>query len=140
MMVVFALPVGPKKKVACVAGFSSEHWLGMLSRRETACRSLIDRGGMTGRLAEEEAITMAAWCADRQSRQVARALSRVAAAAGWRPRAIVLSGHGECLARRALARLGWNVDIVSLPESLGVDVSRAAPAHSLALIARGQLA
>jgi len=89
---------------------------------------------------EDEAIAMAAWCADRQSHQVARALTRVAEAAGWRPEAIVLSGHGDCLARRALARLGWNVDIVSLPDSLGADVSRAAPAHSLALIAREQLA
>ena len=89
---------------------------------------------------EDEAIAMATWCADSQSRQVARALARVAAAAGWRPEAIVLSGHGQCLARRALARLGWNVDIVSLPDSLGADVSRAAPAHSLALIAREQLA
>ncbi len=106
------------------------------ARRRLARMLLADPAEIT----EDEAIAMAAWCADRQSRQVARALSRVAAAAGWRPRAIVLSGHGECLARRALARLGWNIDIVSLPESLGAEVSRAAPAHSLALIARGQLA
>ena len=91
-------------------------------------------------ITDVEAIAMAAWCADRQSRQVARALARVAATGGWLPRSVVLSGHGGCLARRALARLGWNVDIVSLPDSLGADVSRAAPAHSLALIARGQLA
>jgi (4-(4-[2-(gamma-L-glutamylamino)ethyl]phenoxymethyl)furan-2-yl)methanamine synthase len=89
---------------------------------------------------EDDAIAMAAWCADRQSLQVARALRRVAASCDWQPRSIVLSGHGGCLARRALARVGWDVDLVSLPDTLGPDVSRAAPAHSLALIARGQLA
>jgi (4-(4-[2-(gamma-L-glutamylamino)ethyl]phenoxymethyl)furan-2-yl)methanamine synthase len=89
---------------------------------------------------EDEAIPMAAWCADRQSLVVARALRRVAASCGWQPRAIVLSGHGGCLARRALARIGWDIDRISLPDTLGPDVSRAAPAHSLALIARGQLA
>jgi uncharacterized hydantoinase/oxoprolinase family protein len=91
-------------------------------------------------ITEVEAIAMAAWCADRQSRQVSRALARVATAGGWRPRSVVLSGHGGCLARRALARLDWDIDIVSLPDSLGVDVSRAAPAHALAIIARGELA
>jgi probable H4MPT-linked C1 transfer pathway protein len=89
---------------------------------------------------EIEAIAMAAWCANRQSGQIARALARVATAGGWRPRSVVLSGHGGGLARRALARLDWDVDIVSLPESLGADVSRAAPAHALAIIARGHLA
>jgi len=87
----------------------------------------------------DEAIAMAAWCADRQSLLVARALRRVAASCGWQPRSIVLSGHGACLARRALARVGWDVDLVSLSDTLGSDVSRAAAAHSLALIARGQL-
>jgi len=106
------------------------------ARRRLARMLLADPADVT----EDEAIAMAAWCADRQSRQVARALARVAATGGWQPRSIVLSGHGGCLARRALARLGWNVDIVSLPNSLGAEVSRAAPAHSLALIARGQLA
>ena len=90
-------------------------------------------------ITDVEAIAMAAWCADRQSRQVSRALARVATVRGWRPRSVVLSGHGGCLARRALARLGWDIDIVSLPDSLGADVSRAAPAHALAIIARGEL-
>jgi probable H4MPT-linked C1 transfer pathway protein len=89
---------------------------------------------------EDEAIAMAAWCADRQSMLVARAIRRVAASCGWQPRSIVLSGHGECLARRALALVGWEAELVSLPELLGGDLSRAAPAHSLALIARGRLA
>jgi uncharacterized hydantoinase/oxoprolinase family protein len=52
----------------------------------------------------------------------------------------VIAGHGERLARMALDRAGLTGPIVSLPEALGADVSRAAPAHALALIARGQLA
>jgi len=106
------------------------------ARRRLARMLLADLDEIT----DVEVLAMAAWCADRQSRQVAHALSRVAATAGWQPRAIVLSGHGGCLARRALARLGWSVDIVSLSETLGDEVSRVAPAHGLALIARGQIA
>jgi (4-(4-[2-(gamma-L-glutamylamino)ethyl]phenoxymethyl)furan-2-yl)methanamine synthase len=106
------------------------------SQRRLARMLLADPEEVT----EDEAIAMAAWCADRQSLLVARAVRRVAASCGWQPGSIVLSGHGGCLARRALARVGWDVDLVSLTDTLGPDVSRAAPAHSLALIARGQLA
>ena len=87
-----------------------------------------------------DAAAAAACCGEAQGRQVARALARVAGRVGWRPSGLVLSGHGECLARRALGRLGWRGEIVSLPERLGRDVSRAAPAHALAMIARGLLA
>ena len=91
-------------------------------------------------VAHAEAVAMAERCADQQSRVVARAIGQVAAAVGWRPQHVVLSGHGECLARRALDRLGWTPTIVSLPAMLGAGVSRAAPAHALALIARGTIA
>jgi probable H4MPT-linked C1 transfer pathway protein len=84
-----------------------------------------------------EARAMAARCADRQARLVARAIRQVAATIGWQPDEIVLSGHGECLARRAVARLGWSPTVCSLPAVLGEAVSRAAPAHALAVIARG---
>jgi uncharacterized hydantoinase/oxoprolinase family protein len=53
---------------------------------------------------------------------------------------VVLSGHGECLARRALDRLCWNLPVVSLPDAISAGVARAAPAHALALIARGLIA
>ncbi|MFM1996684.1 MAG: hypothetical protein RLZZ111_1071 [Planctomycetota bacterium] len=88
----------------------------------------------------DDAVAMAEHCAIRQSRLVARAIARVAASAGGPPARIVLSGHGDCLARRALAALGWAIDTVSLPETLGPEVSRAAPAHAVACIARGLLA
>jgi len=81
----------------------------------------------------------AAWIAAAQARLVARAASRVADACGGPPDVIVFSGHGERLARLAVDRLGWRVTAVSLPEIAGREVSRSAPAHALALIARGAL-
>jgi len=83
-----------------------------------------------------DARAAAEWCARAQARQVARALARVADAAGSKPECIVLSGHGACLAERALGHLGWRVDTVSLPDRLGHGISRAACAHAVALIER----
>jgi probable H4MPT-linked C1 transfer pathway protein len=105
------------------------------ARRRLARMLLADADEVT----EAEAIVLAEWCAARQARMVAVALARVAATRGWRPEVVVLSGHGGCLARRALALLGWPVGIVSLEETLGREVSRAAPAHALALIARREV-
>lgn len=90
-------------------------------------------------LTEEEAIQAAAWCGRRQAQLVAGALGRVARGCGWQPREIVISGHGERLARMAVDRIGWHARLVSLPERLGSEVSRSAPAHALAMIARGLL-
>ncbi len=52
------------------------------------------------------------------------------------PGRAVISGSGEFLARRLLARLGLDVPIVSLREELGPALSRAATAHALAVLAR----
>lgn len=90
-------------------------------------------------VSDADATAMAEWCAARQSRLVARAAARVAAAAGP-PACIVLSGHGDCLARRALAELGWSTEHLPLQEAIGSDVARVAPAHAVARIARGLLA
>jgi len=88
----------------------------------------------------EDAAVAADWCGAAQARLLARALERVTRHHGWRPTSIVISGHGEPLARRAIARTGWNVAITSLPDLLGADVARVAPCHALALIAGGLLA
>jgi probable H4MPT-linked C1 transfer pathway protein len=82
----------------------------------------------------------AVWIARCQARQVARAIARVVERCSARPEAVVHSGHGEQLARMAFERLGWSVSAVSLPAVVGAAVSRSAPAHALALIARGALA
>lgn len=90
-----------------------------------------------GHFSATDALAAAEWCAEAQARLVARAATRVAAASGSRPSSVVVSGHGECLARRVLDRLGWDLPLVSLPEVIGRGPARAAPAHALALVARG---
>jgi len=86
-----------------------------------------------------DARAVAGWIAAAQARQVARACARVARTHGWQPTSLVLSGHGSPLARAAIERLGWQLPVASLPERLGPAVARVAPAHALALIARGRL-
>jgi len=78
-------------------------------------------------------------CADAQTRLVARGVTRVASRLGGLPAAVVLSGHGEFLARRALDRVGWQGPLVSLGARLGSAIARVAPAHALALVALGEL-
>jgi probable H4MPT-linked C1 transfer pathway protein len=87
-----------------------------------------------------DAALAARWIVTAQARLVARCCDRVARSHGWQPTSVVLSGHGTPLARLALEHLGWHPTIESLPERLGATVARAAPAHALACIARGDLA
>ena len=105
------------------------------SRIRLARAMLLEPSAVTAADAERAA----RWIAEAQARQVARAIDRVAGRCGGRPEAVVYSGHGEALARMALDRLGWSVADVSLPAVVGAAVSRSAPAHALALIARGEL-
>lgn len=51
------------------------------------------------------------------------------------PRTIVLSGTGEFLAREVVHSCGWPCEIVSLAKELGPEVSRAACAYALAVLA-----
>ena len=105
------------------------------SRIRLARAMLLESSAVTAADAERAA----RWIAEAQARQVARAIDRVARRCGGRPEAVVSSGHGEALVRMALDRLGWSVVAVSLPAVVGAAVSRSAPAHALALIARGEL-
>jgi hypothetical protein len=52
------------------------------------------------------------------------------------PQTVVLSGHGEFLARELIERFGYTDRAVSLTNELGPTVSRCATAHALAGIAR----
>lgn len=88
----------------------------------------------------DDAVAAARRCVAAQARLVADAITRVVAASGIRPDRVVLSGHGERLARLALRRAGVSARVISLPEMLGPAVARVAPAHALALVARGMLA
>jgi uncharacterized hydantoinase/oxoprolinase family protein len=53
-----------------------------------------------------------------------------------RPSTVIISGQGEFLARELVRRMGLECRVVSLANELGPGVSRAAPAHALAALAR----
>jgi uncharacterized hydantoinase/oxoprolinase family protein len=65
-----------------------------------------------------------------------QSVRHVVAAMPKPPDVVILSGEGEFLGRRLLADLAMNVHTISLTDALGSDVSRAAPAHALAVLAR----
>ena len=52
------------------------------------------------------------------------------------PSRVVVSGVGKFLVRHALERLDYAGDCFSLGTQLGLQVSRVAPAHALAVLAR----
>ena len=86
-----------------------------------------------------DALVAAERFAAAQARRIAAAIHRVVGRRAGFTAGVVLSGHGEPLARRAIARACPRAKTVSLGDLLGPAVSRAAPAHALALIARGVL-
>ncbi len=97
-----------------------------LARSICADRTMVDR-------AAAEAIARA--IADAQLDQLAEAADRVISMLPERPTSVVLSGQGEFLGRRVLERLGLSTRIVSLAETLGPQVSSAAAAHAVAVLA-----
>jgi hypothetical protein len=105
------------------------------ARVRLAHTMLVDPGDVS----PAEAALAAGHVVAAQARLVARALGRVALRRGWVPEAVVISGHGAPLVDRALAKSGWRPEVLSLPAVVGEAVSRCAPAHALALIARGEL-
>lgn len=84
-----------------------------------------------------DAVAMAHAVEDAQARLLALAIEKTATGLTAPPMRIVISGHGDWLARAALARLGWQqVRLTLLSAELGSAVSRCAPAHALAVLAR----
>jgi len=84
----------------------------------------------------EDAVACARHVAQQQLAMLVRAARRVLQSMQLPPTAVILSGHGEFLARRLLAALAWQGETVSLVDKLGPIVSRCAPAHALAVLAR----
>ncbi len=74
--------------------------------------------------------------AQRQRQQIARALEAVLRRLPRPPRTVILSGHGEFLARRVIESVGLGADVVSLHAILGSEISRSATAYALAMLAR----
>jgi len=124
--------------------------LGAVSEDPT-CRDTADgrpatRDAARGRLArmicadpadfsEADALAAAQAVADAQRDILVAALRRVLDRLRDPPECVILSGHGDFLARPALARLAVSSRIVSLAEQLGVAVARCAPAHAVAVLA-----
>lgn len=84
----------------------------------------------------EDASAMARAFADAQASSICVAVKKVATHMPSPPQTVVLSGHGEFLARRVLSESGLNVRVVSLAERLGPEMSRVATAYALAVLAR----
>lgn len=63
-------------------------------------------------------------------------LRRVVDQMPTKPTTAIVCGHGEFLANRMLQAAGLNLRTVSLATELGAVVSRCAPAHALAVLAR----
>lgn len=89
---------------------------------------------------ESDAVEMAASVAEAQAELVRAALCRVVRRGGASEARfdfpIVLSGHGDFLARRVLSKFGHTGPVISLAERLAASVSRAAPAYALAVLLR----
>jgi probable H4MPT-linked C1 transfer pathway protein len=83
-----------------------------------------------------DAVTLAESAADAQVSRLAAAIGQVKSGLPASPQKIVLSGHGEFLAREALDLLHIAAPCVSLTKELGPAISRCAPAHALAVLAR----
>ncbi len=98
-----------------------------LARSICGDRTLIDR---------TETLAIARFVAETQLRLVAQSAKRVVGRMPDLPRIVVISGQGEFLALRVVRRMGFPSEVVSLREELGPEISRAATAHALAVMAR----
>jgi probable H4MPT-linked C1 transfer pathway protein len=83
-----------------------------------------------------DAVALAQGVAEAQAALLARSIQQVAGRLPSPPQTVMLSGHGEFLARDALARVPLSATVVSLGAELGQTISRCGPAHALATLAR----
>jgi len=85
---------------------------------------------------DHDAVVLAQSAADAQVSRLAAAIGQVAGRLPATPQTVILSGHGEFLARDALEVSQIAATTISLAKELGSSVSRCAPAHALAVLAR----
>ncbi|MHB0956127.1 MAG: hydantoinase/oxoprolinase family protein [Pirellulaceae bacterium] len=105
--------------------------------REAACRRMARMLSATdAQFGMEDAMACAEHVAREQLAMLVRTARRVLQQVNPRPAAAILSGHGEFLARRLLNALAWTGETISLVDRLGPVVSRCAPAHALAVLAK----
>jgi probable H4MPT-linked C1 transfer pathway protein len=89
---------------------------------------------------ETDILELASEVRRRQMELVRRAVEYVAATLPLMPATVVLAGTGEFLARQALAMSPrWDLELISLAGRLGADISQAACAYALAILAAEQI-
>ncbi len=85
---------------------------------------------------DDDALAAAKAIAIAQQAKIGVVLHGLIRRLGAPPKAIVISGQGEFLARAVVQKLRCDATIVSLNEQLGQAASRVAPAYALAVLAR----
>jgi uncharacterized hydantoinase/oxoprolinase family protein len=85
---------------------------------------------------EDDAKLAAGAVRDAQLAMLETGIHQVVERLGQTPETVILSGHGEFLLRELLNRLRWPCEVISLSGKLGPSISRCAPAHALAVLAR----
>lgn len=85
---------------------------------------------------EADARTMSEALAQAQLKKISAIATQLVARLTQPPHTVVISGRGEFLARRVLDKIKLKANVVSLTRELGPELSRCAPAHALAVLAR----
>jgi probable H4MPT-linked C1 transfer pathway protein len=85
---------------------------------------------------EQDALAAARQIADDQVQLAVNRAKQVVGAMSAPPADVVVSGQGEFLARQIAERIAPQAQVVAVGELLGVDLSRVATAHALAILAR----
>jgi len=85
---------------------------------------------------ERDALAAAEAIRSAQAARISIAARNVLARMEAKPATVVIAGQGEFLARHVVDRMRLGAEIVSFAAQLGPDVSRCAPAHALAILAR----
>jgi probable H4MPT-linked C1 transfer pathway protein len=86
-----------------------------------------------------DAIAISEAVANAQLARIAAAVKQMVRRLPQPPTAYIFSGHGEFLVMKGLEDLPSVQRVVRLSAELGVEVSRCAPAHALAVLAREAL-
>lgn len=83
-----------------------------------------------------DAVIMAEYIAAEQQQKLLTALQKVLATMPDKPQTVIVSGQAEVLALEAIQAAGLSAPVVSLKGKIGAGLSRVAPAHALAVLAR----
>ncbi len=101
-----------------------------------AAQTRLARMVCADQMSRAEAVASARAIAASHADQLADDIRRMVARMGQPPNTVILSGEGEFLARRALEVVQLGAKVVSLKDELGEGISRCAPAHAVAVLAR----